>query len=77
MVIDESTAGSTTNHHEMGGTIRWMAPEVMHPEKFGFTGKYRKQLPSRSTDIYALGMTIFEVSAFASLISSLKYQFSG
>ena len=48
----------------MGGTVRWMAPEVMHPENFGFTSRYTKQLPPKSTDIYALGMTIFEVSAF-------------
>jgi hypothetical protein len=43
-----------------------MAPELMYPEKFGFTGKYRKRLPSRSTDTYALGMTILEVSTPAS-----------
>jgi len=41
-----------------------MAPEVMYPERFGFTGKYRKRLPSRSTDVYAFGMTILEVRAF-------------
>ena len=63
MVIDESIAGSTTSHCEMRGTVRWMAPEVMHPEKFGFVGRYRRRLPSRSTDIYALGMTVLEVSA--------------
>ena len=40
-----------------------MAPEAMYPEKFGFIGKYRKRLPSKSTDVYALGMTILEVSA--------------
>jgi serine/threonine protein kinase len=68
VVIDESTAGSTTNHCGMRGTIRWMAPEIMYPEKFGFVGRYRKRLPSRSTDIYALGMTVLEVSAFASTI---------
>ena len=45
-----------------------MAPEVIYPEKFGFTGEYRKRLPSRSTDIYALGMTILEVSTFLSLL---------
>ena len=49
----------------MRGTLRWMAPEVISPEKFGFTGEYRKRLPSRSTDIYTLGMTILEVRAFA------------
>lgn len=64
MAIDESTAGSTADHRGMRGTIRWMAPEVMYPEKFGFVDEHRKRLPSRSTDIYALGMTILEVSAF-------------
>ena len=68
VVIDESTAGRTTNHCRVGGTTRWMAPEMIYPEKFGFTGdEHRKRLPSRSTDIYALGMTILEVSALVSL----------
>jgi hypothetical protein len=43
-----------------------MAPELMYPEKFGFTGERRKRLPSKSTDAYALSMTILEVSAFTS-----------
>ena len=60
MVIDESTA----NNREMRGTIRWMAPELMHPEGFGFTNEDQKRLPSRNTDTYALGMTILEVRAF-------------
>ena len=40
-----------------------MAPELVDPEYFGFTGQYLKQLPSVSTDIYAMGMTTIEVSA--------------
>lgn len=60
-VIDESTAGSTSNNRGMRGTLRWMAPEIMYPEKFGFTHEPKKRLPSKSTDIYALGMTILEV----------------
>jgi hypothetical protein len=40
-----------------------MAPELLHPEEFGFTGKLKRQLPSPSTDIYAIGMTILEVRA--------------
>jgi hypothetical protein len=43
-----------------------MAPEMTHPEMFGFTGEYRKRLPSRDTDTYALGITILEVSGSAS-----------
>lgn len=66
VVIDETTVGSTPNRRGVGGTTRWMAPEAMYPEKFGFAGgKYRKRLPSKSTDTYALGMTIFEVSTFS------------
>lgn len=45
----------------MGGTIRWMAPEILDPERYGYTRRSRRKLPSKSTDIYALGMTILEV----------------
>ena len=58
IVVEESTS------RELKGTPRWMAPELMDPGKFGFTGVYLKQLPSKSTDIYAIGMMILEVSAF-------------
>jgi serine/threonine protein kinase len=62
MVTDESTTGSNSpNHYGMRGTLRWMAPELMCPEKFGFTNESRKLLLSRRTDIYAFGMTILEV----------------
>lgn len=57
MVVGESGT------RELKGTIRWMAPELMNPDLFGFTGESLKQLPSKGTDIYAIGMTILEVSA--------------
>jgi serine/threonine protein kinase len=47
--------------HRAAGTIRWMAPEILDPEKYGYTKQARRKLPSKSTDIYALGMTILEV----------------
>ena len=40
-----------------------MAPELLDPDTFGFTGEFLKELPSVSTDTYAIGMTILEVSA--------------
>jgi serine/threonine protein kinase len=40
-----------------------MAPELMIPENFGFIGELAKLLPTKSTDIYAIGMTILEVRA--------------
>jgi len=59
MIIDESTVGSTTGGHGPRGTTRWMAPEMLFPEEFGFSVKSHS-LPSIGTDIYALGMTILE-----------------
>ena len=61
MIIDESTTGSTTGGHGVRGTTRWMAPELLYPEHFGFHKDCQKRLPSKGTDIYALGMTILEV----------------
>ena len=40
-----------------GGTIRWMSPELLYPERFGF-GDSR---PTKASDCYALGMVIYEV----------------
>ena len=62
-IVSESTRGTTTIVGRGQGTIRWMAPELLYPDNFGFTGKFAKQLPSKDTDIYAIGMTILEVSA--------------
>ena len=40
-----------------GGTIRWMSPELLHPEQFG-SDRVR---PTKASDCYALGMVILEV----------------
>lgn len=68
-VINESAAGSKINNSRIGGTTRWMAPELMYPEKFGFTRDRQAQLPSTGTDVYALGMTILEVRTLLSPLS--------
>ena len=39
-----------------GGTARWMSPELLDSERFGGEGR-----PTRSSDCYALGMTVYEV----------------
>ena len=61
MIIDESTVGSATGGHGTRGTTRWMAPELLYPEHYGFPEDCQKRLPSRGTDNYALGMTVLEV----------------
>ena len=63
VISGENTTGCVADNNGIKGTIRWMAPELLLPDNFGFTGNHLKQLPSRSTDIYAIGMTILEVSA--------------
>lgn len=60
-IIDESTAGSTTGGRGPKGTTRWMAPGMLYPAHFEFLGDMERQLPSKSTDRYALGMTTLEV----------------
>jgi hypothetical protein len=44
----------------VGGTTRWMPPELLRPEKFGFSHNN----PTKASDVYALGMVIFEVGLF-------------
>ena len=39
------------------GTIPWMSPELLYPEKFGL--KHRR--PTLGSDRYAMGMVIYEV----------------
>ena len=39
------------------GTTRWMSPELLDPEKFGFS----ESQPTKQSDCYALGMVILEV----------------
>ena len=39
------------------GTTRWMSPELLHPEHFGF----EQSRPTKKSDCYALGMVILEV----------------
>ena len=39
------------------GTLVWMIPEVLWPEKFG----YKDARPTKASDAYSLGMIIYEV----------------
>jgi serine/threonine protein kinase len=40
-----------------GGTVQWMSPELLHPDKFGL----EKSRPTKESDCYMLGMLIYEV----------------
>jgi serine/threonine protein kinase len=51
-----STEGATTTN-TAGGTLLYMAPELLFPSKFG----NQTARPTKPADVYALGMVIFEV----------------
>jgi len=50
--------GPTAAHSgRVGGTVRWMSPELLDPESFGLETSY----PTKESDCYALGMSVYEV----------------
>jgi serine/threonine protein kinase len=50
----------------VGGTHRWMSPELLDPELFGIP-QSEGDRPTRQSDCYALGMVIYEVRVRGSL----------
>ena len=59
-IVEDASSVDGPPTHKAGGTIRWMAPEILDPDRYGYIKKARRKLPSKCTDIYALGMTILE-----------------
>ena len=55
IMSDPANLISSTSHGK-GGTARWMSPELIIPEKFG----YKTSRLTKSSDCYALGMVIYE-----------------
>jgi len=69
MVLNDlSTVLLSKTTDPLGGTTRWMSPELLDPDRFGSDG-----LPSRESDSYALGMTVYEVSDLHSFWSHPIY----
>lgn len=64
-VFSDSTATGTSHR---GGSIRWMAPELLYPEYCGFE-KYQRTFQS---DVYAFACLCLEVSHHLILTSSSK-----
>ena len=58
-IVSDSTQPetTTTTTSESAGTVRWMSPELLDPEGFGF----KNGRPTKESDCYALGMVILEV----------------
>ena len=57
VIVSDSTHPVTTTPSEGAGTMRWMSPELLDPERFGS----KNGRPTKESDCYALGMLILEV----------------
>jgi serine/threonine protein kinase len=55
-IISDPTNLVSSSSCAHGGTARWMSPELIAPERFGF----KTSRPTKSSDCYALGMVIHE-----------------
>ena len=55
-IVSDPTNALSSSSHTQGGTVRWMSPELIYPEHFGF----EKSRLTKSSDCYALAMVIYE-----------------
>jgi hypothetical protein len=55
-IISDRSSLLPSSSHTQGGTARWMSPELIDPERFGFRSSRR----TKSSDCYAFGMVIYE-----------------
>ena len=56
-IISDSTLHTASSSSEGAGTTRWMSPELLDPDHFGF----KNGRPTKESDCYALGMVVLEV----------------
>ena len=56
-IVSDPTNFTTTSSYVKCGTTRWMSPEILNPDLFGF----KDSRPTKESDRYALGMVILEV----------------
>jgi serine/threonine protein kinase len=54
-------ATQTATTDRGAGSLRWMAPELLDPEEHGIPEDQAGK-PTKESDIYALGITTWEVS---------------
>ena len=55
-IISDPANLLASSSYAHGGTARWMSPELIDPEEFGFD----KCRPTKASDCYALGMVVYE-----------------
>ncbi|KAG8728025.1 hypothetical protein FRC12_022092, partial [Ceratobasidium sp. 428] len=57
-ILSSCTLGFTETSNAGGGTLRWMAPELLLPQEEDIAPVTK----TKQTDVYALGMTILEAT---------------
>lgn len=57
VVLSTNSATFMATTQVGGGTTRYMAPELLKPDAYGFL----RCSPSKQSDMYAVGMVIYEV----------------
>ena len=55
-IVSDPNILVTSSSYTQGGTIRFMSPELIDPESFGF----KSSRHTKSSDCYALGMVVYE-----------------
>jgi serine/threonine protein kinase len=55
-IISDCSGLVSSSSYTQGGTARWMSPELIDPQRFGFEKGYR----TKSSDCYALAMVVYE-----------------
>jgi len=55
-IVSDPTNLLSSSSYTQGGTLRWMSPERIAPQRFGF----KDGRPTILSDCYALGMVIYE-----------------
>ncbi|KAF9642959.1 kinase-like protein [Thelephora ganbajun] len=56
-IISDPTSPTASSSFAIGGTTRWMSPELLYPDLSGL----KVARPTKQSDCYALGMVIYEV----------------
>ena len=56
-IISDPANILSSSSYALGGTSRWMIPELIDPERFGL----ENNRPTKYSDCYALGMVIYEI----------------
>ena len=60
--LGSATAASNASTSTGGVTLRWSPPELLDPERFGA----KRDGPTKKSDVYSMGMAIYEVSSYQS-----------